>query len=698
MLYFIQHDKPIILKRYAIMDAQLLLQQEEKLHEVAAKLKEKFVGLDDVIDEIINKMKAWYFMADHLERPQVINLWGLTGSGKTSLIKELLKCFEDEFYSSIVNVSKGHFLHDLKSLFEDNYHDINGNQAIIVLDEFQHARTVQPLGEVENTDEYIWHLLDDGSLHIDRGYRIMQQFNELIQHITILKNNGISFVDGSISGDQKENEEILFKLEKRGLNIMKWTNNYRSTKLESMFFLDQNEISDLLTGLPDKFTERQDIFNFVKGSNTDQLLDSINELKIIFMKKLHLDCSKFLIFIIGNLDEAFRMYEDFNQKADPDVIREHVSSITIDDIRQALKCRFRVEQIARLGTAHIVYPTLSGQHYRELIQLKLDAFQKDILELFQISLEFDQSISDLLMKHAVFPTLGVRILENLFQSLIISNVPEAVFKAIKCEAKSVTVLWDGTSIMSQIIKDGEILSVQRLPNQVEKIKSLPDGLKSLIAVHESGHAISTMLLLKEIPGQICVDEYKFSGRMYNKHSNNVKLKGDCTKTLAVYLSGYTAEKIVFGESNISNGSQKDIQTATQIADSMIRAWGFGKEVIKTTRNSDYFEALADYSHTGNDQVRELMASALILAEETLLAHKDALLKLAKLVYEKKSVRESDIELFTREHYGDLFTDSITSQNKEDRFKDIFEEQLESAIRGNERMATNGTFAIQTETH
>ena len=63
----------------------------EKLQQTKDKLKSEFVGIDKIIDRVIDSITPWYITPEVLERPTVVSLWGLTGTGKTSLIRKLIK-------------------------------------------------------------------------------------------------------------------------------------------------------------------------------------------------------------------------------------------------------------------------------------------------------------------------------------------------------------------------------------------------------------------------------------------------------------------------------------------------------------------------------------------------------------------------------------------------------------------------------
>ncbi len=60
-----------------------LLEKKNLLDSAIVQLKSEFIGIDNVIDQIADAIGSWLFFPEMQEKPVIINLWGLTGIGKT---------------------------------------------------------------------------------------------------------------------------------------------------------------------------------------------------------------------------------------------------------------------------------------------------------------------------------------------------------------------------------------------------------------------------------------------------------------------------------------------------------------------------------------------------------------------------------------------------------------------------------------
>ena len=67
-----------------------LVSKMQLLNDVKEQLKSDYAGIDRVIDEFMTAVCPWFIFPELQDRPVVVNLWGLTGTGKSSLVKREL--------------------------------------------------------------------------------------------------------------------------------------------------------------------------------------------------------------------------------------------------------------------------------------------------------------------------------------------------------------------------------------------------------------------------------------------------------------------------------------------------------------------------------------------------------------------------------------------------------------------------------
>ncbi len=130
-------------------------------------------------------------------------------------------------------------------------------------------------------------------------------------------------------------------------------------------------------------------------------------------------------------------------------------------------------------------------------------------------------------------------------------------------------------------------------------------------------------------------------------------KTELLDRLAVLLGGRVAEEIIFGE--ISTGAHNDLQRSTDIATSMVKEFGmserlgyvtFEKEKKPLFLPSSLFptrEYSEDTAKQIDEEVKKIVDETYLRVKEILMAQKDKLGELARLLLEKEVVEETDLK-------------------------------------------------------
>ena len=147
---------------------QHLAARQAQLAAIAAELKTELFGIDEVIDRVIDAVRAWYVMPQLIARPVIVCLWGLTGTGKTQLTRLLTQKLG--FYDRYVEVQMDGFSNGAGWYTPDSISGMlgesgiaEGEPGILLLDEFQRYRTIDNRRQDIKVARYqdVWALLSD---------------------------------------------------------------------------------------------------------------------------------------------------------------------------------------------------------------------------------------------------------------------------------------------------------------------------------------------------------------------------------------------------------------------------------------------------------------------------------------------------------------------------------------------------------
>jgi len=643
---------------------QQLLDKKARLEKMKQTLKQEFVGIDNVIDRLANAISPWYYFSEIQEKPLVVNLWGLTGVGKTTLVKRVTELLQVdnttyafdfggsfEFESANHRYAKGNFK---EKLFEIKI-TTETESPVLVFDEFHHARTLNEKGQ-EGTrinTRVAWEAIDTGIIELHYFNHLIPEIRKVLKGMQTIMDMGVKIKNGVIDPSHnkliKKNIFLLDAYENDG--------NYITDKSGRYFFFPYYAFFDSHHESNWHYMHFFHDMERLRKLDPKTLLKDLNERLERALKPDQLNLSKSLIFVLGNLDEAYTMGKNFSPDISADEFHEASMEITLPVIKNALQSRFRAEQIARLGNNHIIYPAFSKNNFEQLISRRLDALSKRVSEKTNVELSYHESVHQIIYKEGVYPTQGARPVITTVQNVIAANLgqifSELYLKAPQC--KEVLLSYYENRLTASYLSGGETrhhISIPLILNLEKLREEKRDDYQALVAVHESGHAVCSALILNVVPEMICshtVDESK-GGFNYLKLNWKFVARHELTKRAAVFLGGLLAEKMVFGEENVTTGSEGDIQKATAFLSKAIRKQGLGNEPHRIDIESNETpNAIWDTERETNTMVKELMRQAEQLAEQTLFEHEEILLEMADYLSDHRSIEKARIVELIQKH-------------------------------------------------
>jgi cell division protease FtsH len=284
----------------------------------------------------------------------------------------------------------------------------------------------------------------------------------------------------------------------------------------------------------------------------------------------NIDLTRSLVFVVGNLDEVYHFHDNQSSDISPNDFYLRSLEIKLPDIKQALQNRFRNEQIARLGNNHIIYPGLSEKAFYQIIDHELIRVSQNTFEKSEIEMKFSTRMKSWLFSEGVVATQGVRPLKSTIKYAIEDLVPNILMKALTepDQPSVIEIDCNESMLVTYSDKDNILHSVEfPLNSKVDCLKkNRSDDKQALVAVHESGHAVLGMALFGKVPSKILsvASDSGVGGMVQNEWKPKLRTKGRLVNEVAVLLGGYEAESLIFGEGNISTGSESDIDSATEL--------------------------------------------------------------------------------------------------------------------------------------
>lgn len=538
-------------------------ERSAQLRHIAAELKTELFGINDIIDRVLDTIRAWYVLPDIINRPVIVNLWGLTGTGKTQLIRSLSKKLG--FYDRLIEVQMDGYSNgggtSIGSMLSDSAIS-EGTPGILVLDEFQRFRTVDLDGRERKVEHYmdVWGLLSDGKLPPNISF-----LGDMERRLAEAAYRDERKRQGAMSDTDEEDvfvERLLARNPSNGSSKFALT-PYQAQEFKGMLKLRES-IMEIMTWSP------QDLHGRL----------------VAFMQDPHAwetDYSKLLIFVCGNLDE---MYVDAASRVedcdtDADVFHAMTRKLSLIDVKRALSERFKPEQIARLGNNHVVYPSLNRATYQKLIEVAVHGYLEEIQASSGLRFEVTDAVRQQIYANSVFPAQGTRPVFSSVHCLMSAPLVDFTLWALEHGATPGQVLTIDVDPEAGLLVSrwGDRMHTVPVAFEISRLRQRNDpDMRAILAVHEAGHGLIYVLLFQQAPLEIRINMATFSGGYNSFNSLKVKTRSNLLDAVCVALAGRAAEEMVFGKESLSSGSASDLKLATQQMAAFIRHTAFGERI------------------------------------------------------------------------------------------------------------------------
>lgn len=658
-----------------------LLNKKKLLDNAVLQLKKEFIGIDIVIDQIADAIGSWLFFPEMQEKPVIINLWGLTGIGKTSLVKRLSQLidYNERYYRFDLGESTGKYF-DIQDSFKEIYENCDKEPFIISLDEFQFARTINEKQEEvdKSSSRAIWDLLDSGKFDlIDFNYNI-GIFSKLIKKLDLVLNKGVEVEKGLVTDNYEIHKNIL-EIADENVDDYDGVDDIekQSAKEKKQYFVPEISLNNVFYTVSDMFLSKSELRDKLMELDGEETIEYLVQLYKKTLKPKTVDCSKALVFVMGNLDEVYSMTHDFNPDMNADEFHKQSLKITVTQVKNALLARFRSEQIARLGNIHIIYPSFTSAAFHQIIDLELSKVQKKVENAYQLNLTFDTTVNQLIYEEGVYPTQGTRPLFTTVHQIINARLGkilnevylgEYIVDRLNFTVDSILSTPDDAVLRIDFYKDKDLIHtwIDKQPLILGKLrKEKLNDEQAIVAVHESGHAILSSVLMHTVPESIfsVTADSNSQGFVLARPQWNYVSKKEIINRLAVLLGGLIAERVVFGDENITIGANSDLQAATKLATYVLYSCGMGDvpALFGNEHMEDIPNIIFDDNREGiNKEAIALILSAEKLATQTLQAQKILLLRLADYLSDKRAVSREQMLDFLVKYAVDFKKEDIVT--------------------------------------
>lgn len=585
---------------------------------IYSEITKELFGVEEQTRSSLNKINVYINMPGLIREPLILNYWGPTGSGKTQLVRQIVKLID----------------------YKDRFHYIN---------------LANPSSRAwKNFKNKIKH-----AVHKDVEKATGVDVDELMEELDGDHSNFFNYqTKVSFKGFHPYSEKVVEETDEKA-NLLEPIETKQRNLKQKKDIHDVKNWGELIDPVILFFDEFQHIKSLNEQGNEVQASDTgdiwgILDHGIEYLVGFHVPT---IIFIAGNVNLSSVEYVD-NWLGAPTEDKSETPP-SIHTIHLALSRRFRPEMIARLRNDHYFFKPIDKKRAKQIIERELSQYKEVLRSQAGIPIvSYDALFIDFLFEMAASKGLGARGIESIVTHSVKSNTGNWIMELLSKDYQleqitEVSLKGNGDHVNITIhVKNGENLLFEYLVRSPRKRPSNPKTEDiAIYAVHEAGHAIASYVLNGLAPEYLTLHATKYatgsSGgvKAYVKYDDEYEYNSrqKFLQQIAVGLSGYLAEKMIFGEDHVTSGSCTDLDGVQILVERYILELGFGRNLMKRIVDSNYLNDPHPLMNSADRaEMEELTTKGRNIAMYVLESQREALEMLAKVSFVKGIVEKDAI--------------------------------------------------------
>jgi cell division protease FtsH len=650
-----------------------------QLQNLKNHLQNTFPHMYPAIDAIIPALSGWYSEGNPQGRPIVINLWGHTGVGKTSLVREIIDYLQlQDIFFELDNDARN--FQKLAQKIEHLSYLYSTIKAVFLVDNFQDLIYSQKSNHPFNDSKNFWSLIGEGTLEKERSALESETILNIYREFSGWVQKGLKVNQGLVSEDFVE----FFKERGIPVTMPKKRSIHEQDLIENesnLFVFNRYETKVIFRSHLHEFGTYRELIEYLKTLDEMGLMKFLNSLVRKAIEPERIDISNSIFFVLGNLKGLFPFEDDVSNSLDPDAF--YFSSLKIGPhaIQKILLQNLEIDKVSRLGSNHIMVPCLSSRAFSRIMDKELEAFEQRFKIEMGIAVSFEDSVRQLLFMEGVIPALGAWSILSAFQRIIVGSIPFiesslTMFKAID----QIELAFDGRALELRFFKKGKRIFRGFNPlklNVISKLQLNPTNVQASTALHEAGHALIYCSAFGEIPSEVqsASNDREKLGNLQSEFSFDFMNRNRLKKLVMTYLGGYLAEKIILGEDYIQESSKTDLESASHEVLTFFTEYGFGGTPLffgdENQHSKNHFPVTEEIYQKAASFIEEATkATEMILKEEEKL-----LLQITKALMEEPVLERNELSEIIEKYASEKLIQRLGSTEK--GVREILLEKIEA---------------------